>query len=398
MRSLFAILGALAFAPSVFAASPVEVTPELDLVVVVSAIAGDTGPGAPADAPFLGEVSAGAKAETLLENGVEIGLRGVFRVQADNESRAGFTGRIASCPASLADCPSLGGAAPRGAFSRLTLGEPDRDVGPRGDLALGYVYADGGLGELVVGRDAGIAARFFEGGPSLNGHARGRDVLLDPSGLRTVRVRNDLSGNAAKISYASPRILGARVGISVTPDASHRGLDLDTDRRSPGILEPDVETVIEGGVQVSRLLRDADLRVRGSLTYSHAEIAGSVYDDAGTVSAGVEIARDDEFSFGLAVLNSENGGRGEYSALHASASRQLGNWEIALGGGFSQDETLDMEGETIELAAGRTLSEGLSLVVAGWYDEVETPAGTVSGVKTVMQSRNGLSIELRFRR
>ena len=56
----------------------------------------------------------------------------------------------------------------------------------------------------------GAAARFFEGAPSALTHASISNAYLDPDGIKIIRTNHDLTGPSAKISYATPRILGLR--------------------------------------------------------------------------------------------------------------------------------------------------------------------------------------------
>ncbi|HBQ49254.1 MAG TPA: hypothetical protein DD728_10285, partial [Hyphomonas atlantica] len=111
---------------------------------------------------------------------------------------------------------------------------PD-EVDLRAELEEAYVYIDGGYGEVRLGRDEGVAARFQENAPSVfSTLALGRQSL-DPTGIDMVTTRHDLTGPSAKLSYATPRLVGIRAGLSFTPKADVRGLDRDADRNLPGV-------------------------------------------------------------------------------------------------------------------------------------------------------------------
>ena len=72
----------------------------------------------------------------------------------DHPDRPGFVGRFDT------------GAPLAGGYSGLSGLAPDEDTGARGRLETAYLVADGGYGELRLGKDRGVAARFHEGGPT----------------------------------------------------------------------------------------------------------------------------------------------------------------------------------------------------------------------------------------
>ena len=213
----------------------------------------------------LFELAADFQIDRVLENGAEIGFRTTARGQRDHPSRAGFAGCLGT---------EVGGddQRPLGAFSGISVDCAPEDKGVRAAFEAAYAYIDGGYGELIVGKDAGIAARFYEGPVEVLSYARSADPILDPSGVSAARLRNNLTGPSLKISYATPRLLGLRAGVSFTPEANSRGLDWDPNRTIPGIPRPDIENVLEVGVNMSRRLRDSGVRLRAGLSYATGDI------------------------------------------------------------------------------------------------------------------------------
>mgnify|MGYP000479082720 CR=1 FL=1 len=217
-----------------------------------------------ADESFLYTVRGAFAANLVLGNGAEIGFRASGGLDRDNPARAGFSG----VPGPARPLPS-----PAGALSGLARGPAAEDAGPRGRIETGYVYIEGGYGELRAGLDEGVAARFFEGAPTLFRHAALVNPALDPSGQVIARTDHDLTGPSFKVSYATPRILGARAGVSLTPDANAGGLDRDPVRNLGGAAGPDIENAVEAGLNVSRRLPRSGVRLRAAAGWSRANAA-----------------------------------------------------------------------------------------------------------------------------
>tara|TARA_R110000787_G_scaffold44093_7_gene107979 strand:- start:84 stop:1250 length:1167 start_codon:yes stop_codon:yes gene_type:complete len=320
------------------------------------AVAASTADGAPV-------TSAGAfnlSTNRILDNGLEIGAVGRFELQHDNPHRAGFSGATGS------DF-GLG----QGAFSGLAPGTGYEHVGTRAQLEQAYVYAEGGYGEVRLGRDKGVAARFYEGAPSIFLKASTANPVLDPTGRAYVRTDNDLTGPALKVSYASPRILGVRAGVSYTPTADVRGLDRDPERRVAGNPQVSVDSAAEAAINVSRRLRESGVRVRGALAYSRADVSSAlrpdIYGTVETWSAGAS-AEFETITLGASVLGSNNGldsGAGDYSAWSIGATKQAFSMTFGLDYGEATDDLTGLTSESWSLGAAKELTDSLRL--AGGY-------------------------------
>ena len=312
------------------------------------------------DAPVTWAAAWNLSTNRVLDNGLEIGAVGRFELQHDNPRRAGFSGVTASDV-------GLG----QGAFSGLARGPGDDRVGTRAQLEQAYIYAEGGYGELRLGRDEGVATRFYEGAPSIFLKASAANPVLDPTGRAYIRTDHDLTGPALKVSYASPRILGVRAGVSYTPTADVRGLDRDPERRLAGNPQINVDSAAEAAINVSRRLRESGVRVRGALAYSRADVNSAlrpdIYGTVQTWSAGAS-AEFETIAIGASVLGSNNGldsGSGDYSAWVIGATKQAFSLDFGIDYGEATDDLTGLTSESWSIGAARELREGLR--VSGGY-------------------------------
>lgn len=314
------------------------------------------------DESLLYLLRGGFEANFVLANGAEVGLRTSGGLEMDHPGRAGFSG-VAGPPQ---PAPGLSGA-----FSGLARGPASEDAGARARVETGYIYIDGGYGELRAGLDDGVAARFFEGAPSLFRQAGLVDPALDPTGRVLARTGHDLTGPSLKVSYATPRILGVRAGASFTPEANSGGLDRDPVRSLGGVRQPSLENAVEVAVNVSRRLPRSGVRLRAAAAYSEADASlaalPGAYDTVETWSAGGS-AEFSSFAFGLSYLDSNNGltaPGGDYSALSAALRVTLGKYDAGIELSDAEDKNLRADSEAFGVSLGRNFGEHLR-IVGGW--------------------------------
>ncbi len=330
------------------------------------------------------------EANFVLENGAEVGFRASGGLDRDHPARAGFSGVIG---------PGQPLAGPAGAFSGLARGPAAGETGPRGRIDTGYIYIEGGYGELRAGLDDGVAARFFEGAPTLFRHAGLVNPALDPYGLVIARTDHDLTGPSAKVSYATPRILGARAGASWTPQADIGGLDRDLvrDLGAPG---PEIEHALEVALNVSRRLPRSGVRLRAGAAWSQADTTQAalpgVYDKVETWSAGASV----EFSslaFGASYLDSDNGfalGNGDYTALSAALRLTLGAIDAGLEIADVDDKGTGAESEAVGVSLGRDFGDRLR-VVGGWRRlDTRYTGNPFSLAPLIREQTDGIVIEI----
>ena len=365
MRFGAGVAGAMAFGACVFAGSAAAQTSvdwrdwELgargEAVVVISPGRDDA--GAVEGEIFLTDLRAEVRAERVLENGAEIGVQLGGRVQLDHAQRSGFSGQLN--PAGfVSDLP-----APRGAFTGLTRGGAAEDSGVRAALETAFAYIDGGYGELLVGRDVGVARRFHEGAESVFRRHGVVNPSLDTSGIASVLTRSDLSGPAAKVSYTTPRLLGVKLGVSYAPRANVRGLDRDPRRDVAGVDEPRLDHIVEAGVNATRRLGGIDTRISGYGAYARADVeTGPLRLDGGTVevwSVGGRAEKGD-VSFGADWLTTDNGG-GRYRAWSVSAGLEKWGFDWSAAFGRSEDGLLETVGRAGSIGVSKRYFEAIRL-------------------------------------
>ncbi|MGB3626356.1 MAG: porin [Henriciella sp.] len=360
-------LAAGAASPAFAQSSPLEYESSVEAVTVISAV--HEARGGVDNEALLYEVSLDNRVEKVLASGLQVSGRLTLRGQRDHPLRPGFLGDFDA------------GNNPTGAYSGLSSSAPGDETGARGSVEAAYIEFDGGYGEARIGRDRGVASRFYEGAPSALSHARLNNPYLDPNGIKTIRTNHDLTGPSAKLSYASPRILGLRVGGSYTPDMEAEGLD-----RQSG--PTDISNAFEVAANLSRRLNQFDTRVQASLAWSTADVEaplGAAQDGVETVSTGLSFEFP-AFTLGGSWLSSDNGFEfGDYEAWEIGAGFDVGETELSLNYGESSDDLVSQSSKAISVAAAREITDELKLALAYQDEEVETAGGTRSGAGFVVE-------------
>ena len=305
--------------------------------------------------PVLFDARAELRLERVLENGAEIGARLGGRLQVDHPARQGFSGRIG-------DGILIDVVLPRGAFTGLTLAGPEEDDGFEIELETAFVYIDGGYGQVLAGRDLGVARRFHEGAPSVFRLHSGVNPSLDTSGVATVLTRNDFTGPSAKITYTTPRLLGVRLGASFTPDVNIGGVDRDPERNVPGIDEPRLENAAEVALNASRRLRNG-LRIDFYGAHGRADVERA---DSGLNDGTLEIWSTggnlewEGLTFGADWLTTDNAG-GRYRAWSVGAGLERFGFDWSGGFGRSEDDLTGITGETWHFGLSRSFGDHVTI-------------------------------------
>ncbi|MEL7453762.1 MAG: porin, partial [Pseudomonadota bacterium] len=342
--------------------TPWETELEAESVTVVAPV---SDADAPVDvSPILGEISLLGTTERVLENGVRLRARGALRVQADHPQRPGGIGGFGD-----------NAVAGVGAFSGLSGAAPIDDSDIRARLETAYFQVDGGYGELRIGKDQGVGARFHEGAKSVLSHARLDSTLLDPTGLSTIRTRHDLTGPSVKLSYASPRLIGLRGGISFTPTADADGLDRRPNAGTGGFA-PETENAIEVALNGTRRLRESGWRFDVGFAWSTADISNPSllvpYDRVETFSGGTRIEKED-WTFGASWLGSNNGlPNSDYSAWSLGLHRDAYNTEFSVEFGQTEDDGAQLDSQSIRLGAARDFGESTKIALGYVEDRTES--------------------------
>jgi predicted porin len=345
------------------AGAPLEAELDVETVIVVAPLS-DADSSVDVE-PVLGELSLNGNVERVLENGVRLRARSALRLQADHPSRPGGTGGFGD-----------DFIAPVGSFSGLSTGQPISDSDLRARLETAYLQIDGGYGELRVGKDQGVAARFHEGSRSVLSHARLDSSLIDPTGLTGVRTRHDLTGPSLKVSYATPRLLGIRAGASFTPEADADGLDRRPNAGTSGIT-PNTENAFEIALNATRRLRESGWRFDAGLGWSTANVEThgplDFYNSVETWSAGTRLEKDD-WTIGLSWLESDNGRTGsDYKAWSAGLHKEAYNTDFSIEFGESEDKGAALDSQSWRVGAAREFGRSTQVAIAYLHDEMHSP-------------------------
>lgn len=292
-KALLGTSAAVFTAGAAYAADPVK----LDVSGEVNAVAGLS------DGSAKGDVNAklSVKGSTILDNGLELGAVVTGRLDAD-QPRQLFGG---------------------GRYSGLQIGGP-RGIGPDASDAYlqgAYAYARGSFGQLIVGRDAGIARILSVSSPTIFSSVNVNDWQTDLSGLNDVHTINDFSGYSTKLTYMPPANFlggvfgGLQLGVSYSPVLKNCGDPLCAPR-SGFVIAPD-------GVMLSSESHWDDA-IEAALYYEKGiKLGGS---DRLFVGVGASFVTADEH----ALLNTPSSFYDDYEAY--SVGLNLAYRGITLGG------------------------------------------------------------------
>ncbi|WP_375201768.1 porin [Hyphococcus sp.] len=389
MTSLRSILlgasAAVLTAGAAHAADPVKI----DVSGEASAVAGLS------DGDAKGDVNAklSFKGSTVLDNGVEIGAVLTGRLDAD-QPRQLFGG---------------------GRYSGLLIGGP-RGIGPETSDAYlqgAYAYARGSFGQLIVGRDAGVARILSVSSPTIFSSVNVNDWQTDLSGLNDVHTINDFSGYSSKLTYMPPAnflggvLGGLQLGVSYSPVLKNCGDPLCAPQTG-FVIAPDgvmlaADSHWDDAVEAA-LYYEKGIRVGGSdrlfvgvgasfvTADEHAVLntPQTVYDDYEAYSVGLNLAyRGITLGGSVKTTNAglasfEDDG---YLAFDAGVTFRTGEEEgdvaVMLGYGQSEansigfdplDPTLFQDTRTAQAGVTYVLGRGITVGAAAQYTEAKKPA------------------------
>lgn len=382
-----ALLGVSAAALSVaapmaaFAADPVEVEVEGEASLVVGLVDGD------ADADLDAEVA--VRGSTIFDNGVELGAVVEARMDADQPVQRYGGGR----------------------FSSLLIGGP-RGIAPMDSDAYvqgAYAYARGGFGQVIVGRDHGVARTLAVTSPTIFSAATINDWKTDLTGLNDVHTVNDFTGYSTKITYMPPANFlggafgGLQLGVSYSPVLRNCG-DRLCAPQGGFLLAPDGtlltessqwEDAIEAALYYQKPIKLGSDRLMVGVGASYVTAEEDtlstlpIYGDYEAYSFGLNLAFRG-ITIGGSVKTTNAGlatvEKDEYLAFDAGVTfrtgEEKGDVALMVGVGMSEanaigpnplDPTLYRDTRTAQAGVSYVISRGITIGAAAQYVESTKP-------------------------
>lgn len=367
------------------AADPVEI----DISGEASVVAGVSDGDAKADADAIVKV----KGSTVLNNGTEVGAVVEGRLDGQQPAQMYAGGR----------------------YSGMLIGGP-RGVGPLTSDAYvqgAYAYARGGFGQVVVGRDQGVARTLAVTSPTIFRAINVNDWRSDLSGLNDVHTVNDFSGYATKVTYMAPANLfggvlgGLQMGVSYSPSLRNCG-DRLCAPEDGFVLAPDGsflaetshwEDVVEGALYYQQgisLGRDRLLLgVGASVVTANEDVQAlsALYGDYKAYAVGLNVGYRGitlggsvkTTNAGLANLD-EDGYLAFDAGITFRTGEDKGDWGFMLGYGQSEasalgpnpaDPILFRDTQTAQAGVTYFVGRGITIGAAAQY--VESTKATTAG-------------------
>ncbi len=381
------LLVSLAAAPLALTAALAADPVEIDVSGEVSVVSGLSDGEFKAD----GDAEIRVKGSTVLDNGIELG--GVLEGRVDGQQ-----------PQSI----YAGGR-----YTSLLIGGP-RGVGPgNSDVFLqgAYAYARGGFGELIIGRDHGVARTLAVRAPTIFSAYNVNDWRTDFTGMNDVHTVNDFTGYSTKVSYLPPAnflggmLGGFRMGVSYSPRLSTCADDLCAP--VSGLLVTDEgillsEDSIWDNAFEAALYYQKDIRVSASeglriglgasfVTANENAIVNSpVFDDYNALALGLNLGYRGitiggsvkATNSGLAEADGDN-----YFAFDAGVTFQTGeeegDWGFMLGYGRSEADmigpnllspTFFQDTQTAQAGVTYYVAPGITVGAAAQFTDATRPA------------------------
>ncbi|MEZ5982553.1 MAG: porin [Parvularculaceae bacterium] len=376
------------------AADPVEI----DISGEASVVAGVSDGDAKADADAIVKV----KGSTVLNNGTEVGAVVEGRLDGQQPAQMYAGGR----------------------YSGMLIGGP-RGVGPLTSDAYvqgAYAYARGGFGQVVVGRDQGVARTLAVTSPTIFRAINVNDWRSDLSGLNDVHTVNDFSGYATKVTYMAPANLfggvlgGLQMGVSYSPSLRNCG-DRLCAPEDGFVLAPDGsflaetshwEDVVEGALYYQQgisLGRDRLLLgVGASVVTANEDVQAlsALYGDYKAYAVGLNVGYRGitlggsvkTTNAGLANLD-EDGYLAFDAGITFRTGEDKGDWGFMLGYGQSEasalgpnpaDPILFRDTQTAQAGVTYFVGRGITIGAAAQYVRIRkaTTAGGPQEATTVV--------------
>ncbi|HZD26733.1 MAG TPA: porin [Alphaproteobacteria bacterium] len=268
-----------------------------------------------------------------------------------------------------------------------------------------YIWFEGGFGRLQVGAADPVSDAMYYGAPEPIagvGLSTPDDVFSTLSNsVATPATITNISGNAEKFSYFTPRIAGIQLGLSYTPNNCKEGTIAGACGGSyagmPAQAAGDQTKITELAANYTGELAGTDVALYGA--YGRGELEGPAPGSRDQVQwgLGAEVGYAG-FTVGAAYRNDNQGTSGANTDRRdwaVGVSYGLDDWTLGVeyvdstaeeGAGLGEDETTGWQfGGTYALGPGVTLTGGITTWKvrdnlhdpASENDSVELIAGTI---------------------
>ncbi|MGI9420262.1 MAG: porin [Geminicoccaceae bacterium] len=247
----------------------------------------------------------------------------------------------------------------------LTL-EADADVG--GDTANAddaYIYVDNGFGQVQIGRTTGAEDDMALGADTIAAGTGGIDG--DTANLGDTQV--ETSGDAAKISYFTPRIAGFQAGLSYTPDTGDEEDDDDDNF--------DLENHVGVGLNFVETFGEVEFSLATVGSFGRSEFSSD--DDLSGYALGGTLIYD-AVQFGASYGQSAS----DFDVDFATFGVTFGFGEMSAGVGYNfVDESDDGQTHVLALSGNTPILPGVELQGDVSIADPENDDGNVASVLAV---------------
>jgi hypothetical protein len=314
---------------------------------------------------LAGQIRARASDTFVFPSGVEIGWSAALAARFGPGAKDGAGGDL------------VGPQTDRSPFTQFGLGPlAGRDpyaMGTRAALDEAYLFVTGGWGEAVIGRDMGVGERFSLPIPDVLGAAGAADARLSRAPGSPIVLDNALSGQSAKVSLLSPRLIGFRLGASFTPALEKDLLDpVRFSERAGGPSDPGYENMLELAGSFSRRF-SAGYRLSLSLTQTSAQAGSPNRRDLESTGWGMRIEWAD-WTIGVSSLEGKaSDAAAGYSSNGAGITRQINAWTAGLSWAEMADRPINLKRQSVALGVSRPIADALDLSIGLTWDDVSGP-------------------------
>lgn len=242
----------------------------------------------------------------------------------------------------------------------------------------------GGFGRIELGRDDGASDNMIIGGEDFQAGTGGIDG--DAANLNIGATTTNDSGDAAKVTYFTPRVAGFQLGASFAADTGDNETDSDDDAG-------DFDDFFEVGANYTRSFGGADVTIAASTAQGKAERGLEDADDDGEVDDIIQgdLADREDYSIGVGA-NFQGFGAGvgytikedadEGDGFTIGATYGFGPANVSAGYSQANPDT-NIDSKVLAFAADYKLFPGVKMKGDIAFNDTDGSDKTTAGVVTI---------------